>query len=153
MYKIAIATGIAIHYSLPSCLVRFPYGYACIPFSSSRCLCKALAVQTRKCRLLYHGWLLEQESSARSRIERCCNGSWASSHNVPRILHWLLTEEVEKGQILWVHTYPTTSLRRRGRRVQNSAEIGSEIWICIRCKKQTNKKQTKTNKKPFYLYI
>jgi len=30
---------IAIHYSLPSCLIRFPYGHACIPFHSPRCLC------------------------------------------------------------------------------------------------------------------
>jgi len=34
IYKIAIA----IHYSLPSCLIRFPYRHACIPFSSPRCL-------------------------------------------------------------------------------------------------------------------
>jgi hypothetical protein len=33
---------------------------------------------------------------ARSRIKRCCNDSWAGSHVVPRILHWIATEEVEK---------------------------------------------------------
>jgi len=53
-----------------------------------------------------------------------------------------MTEEVEKGQILWVHTYPTTSSRRRGRRVQISVEIGSEMWICIRYK-ETNKNEQK----------
>ena len=37
IYKTVIA--IAVHYSLPSCLIRFPYGHACIPFSSPRCLC------------------------------------------------------------------------------------------------------------------
>jgi len=83
VYKIAIA--IEIYYSLPSCLIRFPYGHACIPFPSSRCLCvthsaghlqyeRAIVVcyitddSWRKCRLLYHGWLLAQVSSARSRI-------------------------------------------------------------------------------------
>jgi hypothetical protein len=35
IYKIAIA----VHYSLPFCLNRFPYGHACIPFPSPRCLC------------------------------------------------------------------------------------------------------------------
>ena len=53
------------------------------------------------------------------------------SHLVPRILHWLLTEKVEKGQILWVHTYPTTSSRPRRRRVQSLVQIGLEMWICI----------------------
>jgi hypothetical protein len=71
------------------------------------------------------------------------NDSWAGSHLVPRILHCLLTEKaekVEKGQIFWVHTYPTTP-RRRGRRVQRSVEIGSEMWIrvsSILTNRQTN---------------
>ena len=60
------------------------------------------------------------------------NDSWAGSHVVPRILHWLLTEEVEKAPILWVHTYPTVSSRSRGRCVRNLVPIGSEMWICIR---------------------
>jgi len=30
---------IAIHYSLSSCLIRFPYLHTCIPFTSPRCLC------------------------------------------------------------------------------------------------------------------
>jgi len=105
---------------------------------------RALAIRTRNCRLLYHGWLSAQVSSARSWIKRCHNDSWAGSHVVPRILHWILTEEVEKGQILWVHTYPTTSSRRRGRRVQSSVEIGSEMWICIRSI-QTKKERTKNH--------
>jgi len=66
-----------------------------------------------------------------------------------RILHWLLAEEVEKvekGQILCVHTYRTTFSRRRGRRVQSSVEIGSEMCICIRYTKDRNKK-------PHHLYI
>jgi len=77
IYNIAIAT--AIHYSLPTCLIRFPYGHARIPFSSLRCLCdgswsihytqcKALRIRTCNCRLLFHGWLLAPVSSARSRI-------------------------------------------------------------------------------------
>jgi hypothetical protein len=85
-------------------------------------------------------------SSATSRIYAVADDSWADSHLVSRILNWLLTEEVEKfekGQILWVHTYPTTSSRPRGRRVQNLVEIGSEMWICIRYK------QTNTNKNHF----
>ena len=36
-----------------------------------------------------------------------------------------------KVEILWVHTYPTTSSRPRGRRVQSLVQIGSEMWICI----------------------
>ena len=107
--------------------------------------CKALAVRTRNCRLLCRGWLLAQMSSARSRIKRCRNDSWAGSHVVPRLLHWILTEEVEKiekCQILWVHTYHTTSSRRKGRRVQSLVEIGSEMWICIN--KETDKNEQKT---------
>ena len=42
------------------------------------------------------------------------------------------------GEILWVHTYPTTSSRPRGRCVQSLVPIGSEMWICIRYK-HTNK--------------
>jgi hypothetical protein len=45
IYKIAIA----INYSLPSCLNRFAYGHACIPFSSTRCLCV-----TQRARHLQH---------------------------------------------------------------------------------------------------
>jgi len=86
----------------------------------------------RKCRLLDHGY-----NAVR-------NDSWAGSHVVPKILHWLVTEEVEKGQILWVHTYHTTSCRRRGRRVRSSVEIGSEMWICIRYT-QTNKEKGAKN--------
>jgi len=47
-----------------------------------------------------------------------------------------------KVEILWVHTYPTTSSRPRGRRVQSLVQIGSEMWICIssiKTNKQTNK--------------
>jgi len=68
-----MAIAIAIHYSLPSCLIRFPYGHACIPFPSPRCLCvihsaghlqyeRAIVVcyitddSWRKCRLLDHGY-------------------------------------------------------------------------------------------------
>jgi hypothetical protein len=67
--------------------------------------CKALPVRTRKCRLLHHGY------------NAVADDSWADSHLVPRILHWHLTEEVEKvekGQILWIHTYRRTSYRPRG---------------------------------------
>ena len=109
----------------------------------------------RNCRLLHHGWLLAQVSSARWRIWRCCNDSWAGSHFVPRILHWLLTEEVEKDQILWVHTYHKTSSRRRGRRVQSLVEIGSEMWICIRYRKDGNKltnKQKRTKNHFIFIY-
>ena len=107
---------------------------------------RAHAVRTHNCRMLYHGWLSGKVSSARSRIKRCHNESWTGSHVVPRILHSILTEEgenVEKGQILWVHAYRKTSSRRRGRRVQSSVEVGSEMWICIRYK-QTNKNEQKT---------
>jgi len=71
IYKIAIS--IAVHYSLPSCLIRFPYGHAYIPFSSRRCLCITHSARHlqyepafvvcyftddswRKCRLLDHGY-------------------------------------------------------------------------------------------------
>jgi hypothetical protein len=84
----------------------------------------------RKCRLLYHGY------------NAIADNSWAGRHLVPRILHWVLTEKVEKGQILWVHTYPTTSSRPRERCVQSLVHIGSEMWICIssiHTYKQTNK--------------
>jgi hypothetical protein len=33
------ATAVAINYSLPSCLIRFPYLHTCILFTSPRCLC------------------------------------------------------------------------------------------------------------------
>jgi len=78
---------------------------------------RTLAVRTHNCRLLYHGWLSAPVSSTRSRIKRCRNDSWAGNHVVPRILHWILTEQVEKVekcQIFWVYTYPTTSSRRKG---------------------------------------
>jgi len=39
-----------------------------------------------------------------------------------------------RGQILWVHTYPTVSSRPRGRCVQSLVQIGSEMWIFIRYK-------------------
>jgi len=39
-----------------------------------------------------------------------------------------------KGEILWAHTYPTVSSRPRERCVQSLVPIGSEMWICIRCK-------------------
>jgi hypothetical protein len=39
-----------------------------------------------------------------------------------------------KGEILWAHTYPKVSSRRRGRYVRSLVPIGSEMWICIRCK-------------------
>ena len=42
-----------------------------------------------------------------------------------------------KGEVLWVHTYPTVSSRPRGRCVQSLVPISSEMWICIRYK-QTN---------------
>jgi hypothetical protein len=72
--------------------------------------------------------------------------SSTGSHFVPRILHSLpmKIEKVEKGQTFSDHT---VSSRRRGRSVQSMVQIGSEMWICIRYK------QTKTNKKPFQLYI
>jgi hypothetical protein len=93
--------------------------------------CKTLPVRKQKCRLLHHGY------------NAVADDSWAGSRLVPGFLHWLLREEVEKGQILWVHTYPTASSRPKRRRVQSLVEIGSEMWICIRYK------QTKTNKKHF----
>jgi len=43
-----------------------------------------------------------------------------------------------KVEILWVHTYPTTSSRQRGRCVQSLVQIGSEMRICISSIKQTN---------------
>jgi len=71
---------------------------------------------------------------------------------VPRILHWLLTENenVQKDQIFWVHTYDL--LQTKGRRVQSMVEIGSEMLICIRYK-QINKQTKQKRKNPFYLYI
>ena len=72
-------------------------------------------ISTRKCRMLHH------------RYNAVADDSWASSHLMPRILHWLLTEKVEKGQIFWVHTYLTTSSRARGTRVQSLVQIGSEM--------------------------
>jgi hypothetical protein len=75
--------------------------------------------------------------------------SCAGSHVVPRILHSLPTKKVKnvgKGQTFSDHTYPTVSARRRGRCVRSLVRIGSEI-VTIRYK------QTKTNKKPFQLYI
>jgi hypothetical protein len=115
-------------------------------------LCKALAVRTRNCRLLYHGYNAVTDDSWRKcrPLDHGYNAvAWLLGRQpcCAQDSHWLLTEEVEKGQILCVHTYPTTSFRQRGRRVQSSAEIGSEMWICIRYK------QTKTNKKPFQIYI
>jgi len=98
--------------------------------------CKTLPVRTCKCRLLDHGY------------NAVTDDCWAVSHLVPRILHWLLTEEVEKvekGQILWVHTYPTTPSRPRGRCVQSLVQIGSEMWICIRNKQTNKQKRTKNH--------
>ena len=71
---------------------------------------------------------------------------------MPRILHWLLTENenVQKDQIFWVHTYDL--LQTKGRRVQSMVEIGSEMLICIRYK-QINKQTKQKRKNPFYLYI
>jgi hypothetical protein len=40
-------------------------------------------------------------------------------------------QKCRKVEILWVHTYPTTSSRPRGRRVQSLVQISSEMWICI----------------------
>jgi len=99
---------------------------------------------TRKCRLLHHGYNAIADDSWRKchllhhEYNTVADDSWAGSHLVPRILHWPLTEKVEKGQILWVHIYPTTSSRPRGRCVQSLVQIGSEMWICI-SSKQTNK--------------
>jgi hypothetical protein len=76
----------------------------------------------RKCRLLHHGY------------NAVADNSWVGSHLVPRILHWLLTEKVEKikkGKMLWVHTYSTTSSRPRGRCVQSLVQIDSKMWICV----------------------
>jgi hypothetical protein len=90
----------------------------------------------RNCRLLYHRYnSVTDDSWRKCRLlhhehNAVVDGSWAGSHLVPRMLHWLLTEraeKVEKGQILWVYTYPTTSSRRRGRHVQSLVEIGSEM--------------------------
>jgi hypothetical protein len=96
------AIAVAVHYSLPSCPIRLLYLHTCIPFTSPCCLC------------------ITDSAKHFNELSAVCyimDDSWAGSHVVPRILHWLLTEEVKKGQILWVHTYPTTSSRRRGRHV------------------------------------
>jgi hypothetical protein len=93
IYKISIA--IAIYYSLPSCLIRFPYGHACIPFSSPRCLCIthssrhlqyecAIVIcyimddSWRKCRLLDHGYnaVAMTLGSAAMLCSGFCTGSW-----------------------------------------------------------------------------
>jgi hypothetical protein len=73
--------------------------------------------------------------------------SWVGSHVVPRILHSLPTKKVkkvEKGQTFSDHSYTTVSSRTRGKCVQNLVQIGSEMWICVRYKKQTNKNEQKT---------
>jgi hypothetical protein len=151
-----------IHYLLPSCRISFPYLHTCSTFTSPRCLCISHSARHfngqvssatwrtilgafvvcyitddswRKCRLLDHGY----------------NAVAMTLGPAASTLHWLLTEDdenVEKGQIMWVHTYPTTSSRRRERRVQSSVEIGSEMWTCIKYI-QTNKEEQKT----FHLYI
>jgi hypothetical protein len=151
MYKIASV----VHYSLPSSVIRFPYGHAFILFFSPRyvrithiarhlqyeravVVCSLTDDSWRKCRLLDHGYNAVAVTHG------------PGSHVMPRTLHWLLTEDmgkVKKGQILLVHTYRTTSSRLRGRRVQSSVEIGSEMWICVRYKKGRNKQ---TNKNHFF---
>jgi len=55
--------------------------------------CKTL--QRASVSLLHHGY------------NAVADDSWVGNHLVPRILHWLLTEKVEKiekDKILWVHT-------------------------------------------------
>jgi hypothetical protein len=93
----------------------------------------------RKCRLLDHGY-------------NAVAMTWARSHVVPSILHRLLTEEVEKGQILLGHTYPTTSSRRRGRR----AKFGWDRFRNVDLYKvQKRWKQTNKNgkKKKHFIFI
>jgi len=123
------AIAIAIHYSLPVSSGFHIYTHA---FRSLlHVVCALPTVQDtskRKCHLLHH------------RYNAVTDDSLAGSHLVLRILHWLLTEKFKKGQILWVHTYPMTSSRPRGRCVQSLVQIGLEMWICtssIHTNKQT----------------
>jgi hypothetical protein len=64
----------------------------------------------------------------------------AGSHLVPRILHWLLTEKVEKfenGQILWVHT-----LRLFQTKGEMCAKFGSDQFRNVNLYKFHTNKQT-----------
>ena len=87
------AVAIAIHYSLP---VSSGFHIHTHAFRSLLRVVYALPTvhdtSTRKCRLPHHGY------------NAVADDSWVGSHLVPRITHWLLTEKVEKGQILWAHT-------------------------------------------------
>jgi len=95
MYKIAIAIAIAIHYSLPSSVIRFPYGHTCIPFSSPRCVrithsarhlqyecaivvCYIMDDSWSKCRLLDHGYntVAMTLGPAAMLCSGFCTGSW-----------------------------------------------------------------------------
>jgi hypothetical protein len=153
-------TAIAIHYSLPSCLIRFPYGHACIPFYSPRCLCithGARHLQYKRaivvCYVTDDSWckrhLLDHVCNAVAMTlgpaamlcPGFCTGSWQKRSERSKRVKYCGS----------IHTLQTP-LEERGRRVQSSVAIGSEMWICIRYKKDGNK-QTETNKKPFHLYI
>jgi hypothetical protein len=74
-----------------------------------------------------------------------------------RMRHSLARKQTEEvGNVKYcgsIHTLriPANEGGGGGKRVRNSVEIASEMWICIRYK-QTNE-QTKTNKKLFNLYI
>jgi len=99
------AIAVAIHYSLPSCPIRFPYLHTCIPFASPRCVCiihsarhfnaqvsSATSRMTlgaivvcyitddcwRKCRLLDHGYnaVAMTLGPAAMLCPVFCTGSW-----------------------------------------------------------------------------
>ena len=98
-------------------------------------VCYIMDDSWRKCRLLDHGYnaVAMTLGPATMLCPGFCTGPWQK-----------MTEMSKKSGILWVHTYPTTSFRRRGRCVQSSVEIGSEMWTCVQTNKETNKKEQKT---------
>jgi hypothetical protein len=122
IHFLRVSSGFHIYTHAFRSLLRFVYTLPTVQ-DTSTCKCRLLhhgynAVADdfwRKCRLLHNGY------------NAVADYSWARFHLVPRILYWLLTEKIEKGQILWFHTCPTTSFRPRGRRVQSLVQIGSEM--------------------------
>jgi len=139
------AVASAIHYSLPSRLIRFPFLHTCIPFTSPRFLC--ITHSARHVRDV-------TPTRAASRIERSSGGDWLrqpSSAHQQALAPDKIRRKGGKVEILWVHTYRTTSSRPRGRRVQSLVQIGSEMWICVSSYKQTNKHSTLYIRYPEYL--
>jgi hypothetical protein len=147
---------ITIRYSLPYCLMRFPYLHTCIQFIPSRCQCitnSARRFQYQRASVVCYitdvtlsRMTQAQVSSSTSRIKQCHSDSWAGNHLGSRILHWVLVERTKSSNIVCLYI-PFDHPGKRGRRVQCVFQIGSDMWICIRYK------QTKANEKPFQLYI